>query len=134
MLPDCVENPSSEPERQTVLVVEDEVLLRLTIAEELREAGFVVVEAINADEALAILESDMLVHLVLTDILMPGTIDGLGLALAVRTTWPHLRIIVASGETPTWPAPDLADGFFDKPYDPAKVVTRVSELLAAVGP
>lgn len=104
--------------------------MRLMIAEELRCAGFLVVEAMNADEALAILHNSPDIDLVMTDVVMPGSMDGVGLAAVVRSHWPKLKMIVASGQAPNWPGPNLADGFFGKPYDPARVVTRVKELLA----
>jgi CheY-like chemotaxis protein len=127
-----VEQPGSDPERPIVLVVEDEVLLRLMIADELRSKGFSVVEAANADEALAVLRSSAPVDLVFTDIQMPGTINGLALASLVRTTQPELKIIVASGHSPAYPSRDIADAFFGKPYDVVRVVTRIKELLASI--
>src|SRR5579863_6772872 len=101
------------------------------IAEELRNAGFSVIEAANADEALTILQSVGLIDLLLTDIGMPGSMDGLALATALRSTKPQVKIVVVSAQTLSAPRPDLADEFFDKPYDPARVVARIRELLAA---
>jgi CheY-like chemotaxis protein len=110
--------------------VEDEILQRLTIAEELRSAGFSVIEAADADEALTILNSSSAIDVLLTDVRMPGSMDGVGLSAIVRSNWPRLKIIVASAQAPAWPAPGLADAFIGKPYDPARVVRRVKELLA----
>jgi CheY-like chemotaxis protein len=124
------ENCQQQASPRSVLVVEDEVLVRLMIAKELRDAGFSVFEAMNADEALAILHNTPDINLVMTDVIMPGSMDGVGLAAVVRSNWPELKVIVASGQAPRWPAPNLADGFFGKPYDPARVVRRVKELLA----
>jgi len=78
----------------TVLVVEDETLIREFIAEELEEAGYSLVIANNADQAIAILEARQDVHLVFTDINMPGSMDGLKLAAAVRDRWPPIHIII----------------------------------------
>jgi CheY-like chemotaxis protein len=123
-------NPQGQTGPQRVLVVEDDILVRLMIAEELRGAGFVVLEALNADEALTMLEGSSSIDLLMTDVMMPGSIDGLGLAAAVRSKWPRLKIVVASVEAPAWPGPGLADAFIGKPYDPARVVRWIKELLA----
>jgi CheY-like chemotaxis protein len=123
-------NPQGQSGLQRILVVEDDILVRLMIAEELRGAGFVVLEAMNADEALTMLEGSSRIDLVMTDVMMPGSIDGLGLAAAVRSKWPRLKIVVASVEAPAWPGPGLADAFIGKPYDPARVVRWIKELLA----
>lgn len=83
--------------KPTVLVVEDEALVRMAIADRLEEAGFVVLEASNADEALTILWANFDVRLIFTDVDMPGTMDGLKLAAAVRDRWPPIKIVVTSG-------------------------------------
>lgn len=123
----------SEPEaavrNPTVLVVEDEALIRLSAAEALRSAGFSVIEAATGDEAMVFLRRFTTVDLVFTDIQMPGSIDGLGLAQFVRQTIPHLKIIVTSGYAPNWPSPQLADAFIGKPYALDRMVERVNELL-----
>jgi CheY-like chemotaxis protein len=121
--------PAPAPRHAAVLVVEDEIMVRLMIADDLRDAGFTVIEAASADEALTVLRSSTPVDLVLTDIRMPGSLDGLALAATVRATWPDLKIIVASGSFPEKPRPELADATFTKPYDPARVVRRIKELL-----
>jgi CheY-like chemotaxis protein len=126
------DRPGLEPERPIVLFVEDDVLLRLMIADELRSNGLSVVEAANADEALMVLRSSAPVDLLFTDIRMPGSMDGLALAALMRTTQPELRIIVASGHLPEWPSRGIADAFFFKPYDAETVVKRVKELLATI--
>jgi len=100
----------------TVLVVEDEALLLYSIADELRDHGFNVVEARNAAEALRALEANPEIHLLFTDVDMPGTMDGLALAAAVRHRWPPVKIIVTSGKGRPSPA-ELPDGAFVlKPY------------------
>src|ERR1700675_5104131 len=80
-----------------VLVVEDEMLLRMRTVDMVEDAGFTSVEAVNADEAVAILESRSDIALVLTDIQMPGSMDGLGLARTVNDRWPAIKIILVSG-------------------------------------
>jgi CheY-like chemotaxis protein len=81
-----------------VLVVEDEMLLRMRAVDMVEDAGFTPIEAINADEALAILESRSDIELLFTDIQMPGSMDGLKLAYAVHERWPLIKIILVSGQ------------------------------------
>src|SRR5881392_3025453 len=109
--------PDQTPESATVLVVEDEVAIRLMIADELRMAGFRVIEAANADEGLSVLQTIERVDLMITDVRMPGSMDGLGLADRVRTNWPAIKIIIASAHPSE--CKGRGDAFFDKPYDPA---------------
>jgi len=115
----------------TILVVDDEVFVRLDIAEVLRNANFRVIEAVNADEALTVLDSDNSIDVLMTDIRMPGSIDGIDLAAKVRSTWPHMKIIVVTSYSPTWPDPTVFDLFIGKPYDPARFIQRVRQLLAS---
>lgn len=119
----------AEAQQSSILFVEDDVLLRLWAAEELRLAGFVVLEAANADEAMEVLGNAVPVDLVLTDIRMPGAMDGLGLAAVVRERWPELKIVVASGENAAKKALDTADDFVAKPYEPTWLVARIRKLL-----
>jgi CheY-like chemotaxis protein len=113
-----------------ILVVEDELLLRLMAVDIVENAGFEALSAATADEALAILEARADVRLVFTDIQMPGSMDGLGLAHAVRDRWPPVELIVTSGRTHI-PAKDLPDGgrFFAKPYD-VKALSRAFQEMA----
>ena len=80
-----------------ILIAEDEVLTRMVLAEELRDAGFFVVEASNADDAIAYLRTDSQIDLVFSDIHMPGSIDGLELARRLRVEHPTLPVILSSG-------------------------------------
>jgi CheY-like chemotaxis protein len=114
---------------QTVLVVEDDVLIRLMIVDALRHAGLEVLEASSADEALTILESAATVKLVFSDLRMPGTMDGIGLMKALRKNRPDLKLAVASGYSPDWPSPNLVDAFIGKPYDVERAVARIKALL-----
>ena len=84
-------------ERPVVLVVEDEFLVRMDAVDMVRAAGFDAVEASDADEAIDILTSRLDIAVVFTDIQMPGSMDGLRLAAAVRDRWPPIKIITASG-------------------------------------
>ena len=86
-----------ESKRPVVLIVEDEFLLRMDAADMIAAAGFEVVEAENADQAIEILEARRDITVVFTDIQMPGSMDGLKLARAVRGRWPPIKIVATSG-------------------------------------
>jgi CheY-like chemotaxis protein len=118
--------PANKP---VVLVVEDEILIRLDIVERIAAAGFEVLEASNADEAINFLETDTRISIVFTDVDMPGSMDGIRLAHAVRGRWPPIKIVVASGHFKVRDE-DLPDGgiFFDKPYNPMDVVRTLQQL------
>ena len=88
---------SSPPRPPVVLVVEDEALLRMHATDMIEAAGYTVVEAANADEAVLILSQRMDIRIVFTDIDMPGSMDGLKLAAMVRDRWPPIELIVTSG-------------------------------------
>ena len=120
-----------KPERKTILVVDDEVLVRMVIAEELRDRGYLVVEAASADEAAAILRAGMDVDLVFTDVTMPGRLDGLALAELVRANYPSLKVVITSGHLP--PGDDRragADAFLPKPYLVGSAADRIGGILA----
>ncbi len=113
----------------TVLVVEDEVLIRLMIADRLRDHSIGVVEASNAAEAVTVLQSQIPVDLVFTDVRMNGQMSGIALAHLVRETRPDLKVVIASGDLTVDNATDAADAFFRKPYDLDRVVRRIEELM-----
>src|SRR6202521_2848224 len=99
-----------------VLVVEDEMMLRMRAVDIVEDAGFTPIEAVNADDALAILESRSDIDLLLTDIQMPGTIDGLKLAHAVHARWPSIKIMLVSGQvTLTEDEKPINSRFYGKP-------------------
>lgn len=114
-----------------VLLVEDEALVRMIAADMLREeGGFKVVEVVNADEALTVLEATADVRVLVTDVEMPGSLDGFTLARVVRQAWPHIGIVVTSGRMA--PAPnDLPPKalFIPKPYRAAALVEAVRTVL-----
>ncbi|MBB5048784.1 CheY-like chemotaxis protein [Rhodopseudomonas rhenobacensis] len=113
-----------------VLVVEDESLLRANAVEMIEAAGFQVVEAANADEAIEILEARNDIRVVFTDIQMPGAMDGLKLAQAVRGRWPPIEIITTSGQLSISPDQLPERGrFLPKPYSPAQIAGVISELI-----
>jgi two-component system, response regulator PdtaR len=115
-----------------ILIVEDEFLLRLDSAETIESAGFEVIQAANADEAIAILNARPDIHVVFTDIQMPGSMDGLKLARFVRDRWPPIKIVATSGHV-TVDEDDLPDGsvFLPKPYHGAEVVATLREMTSA---
>jgi CheY-like chemotaxis protein len=106
-----------------VLIVEDEPLVRIGAVNLIEDAGFEVIEAASADEAIGILECRNDVRVVFTDIHMPGSMDGLKLAHAVRNRWPPIRIIVTSGRE-LIAEQVLPEGgrFFAKPYNPIEIL------------
>lgn len=120
-------------ERPTVLLVEDEVLIRLMLADELRGRGLQVLEASNADEAAVVLQSSLSVHLLFTDIHMPGQMNGVALAKFAQARFPQVKLIIASSRQPDGPVLDLADAFLSKPYDLDDVIEQVRRLLAPTG-
>ena len=105
------------PEKTVVLVVEDEALVRMDAVDMMEEFGFDVLEACNSDEAIRLLEDRLDVSVVFTDIDMPGPMNGLKLAQAVRGRWPPIKIIVTSGQFKIVEG-DLPNGgrFLPKPY------------------
>ena len=123
---------NSEEDRGAVLIVEDEALVRIDVAWFIKEAGFVVYEAADADEAIRLLEKHRDICLIFTDVQMPGSIDGLKLAHYVRGRWPPIKIIVASGEVMIGHA-DMPPGgvFFAKPYRPQLITSKVLEMIGA---
>ena len=114
--------------RPTVLIVEDEFLIAISVATVFQKAGFETIEASNADEAIAILKKRD-VDLIFTDVRMPGSMDGLKLARYVRDRWPPVKIMVTSGHHMVQNG-DLPDGgvFLPKPYTDAAVVAAISRL------
>jgi len=119
----------------TVLLVEDEILIRMDIGDELRRGGWTVYEVGTADAAIEFLRSPMVVDLVLTDVRMPGTLDGLELAAFLRREKPAVRVAVMSGHyVPNWQEQHLFDGFFPKPVDTDLVVKELGELVQGTAP
>jgi two-component sensor histidine kinase/DNA-binding response OmpR family regulator len=115
---------------RAVLVVEDEMMLRMRAVDMVEDAGFTAVEAINADDALAILETRSDIELLFTDIQMPGTMDGLKLAYAVHKRWPLIKIILVSGQLKLTDADKPADSrFFGKPLDVKQMIAELQDMI-----
>lgn len=120
----------SPSDRPNVLVVEDEMLLRMRAVDIVEDAGFRPIEATNADEALSILESRSDISLLFTDIQMPGSIDGLKLAHAVHDRWPAIKIILVSGQvTPSDGDKPIDSRFFGKPLEMRKMVVELQNMV-----
>ena len=106
------------------------MMLRMRAVDIVEDAGFTPVEAVNADDALAILESSSDIDLLLTDIQMPGTIDGLKLAHAVHVRWPSIKIMLVSGQvTPTETERPIDSRFYGKPLEVKKMIAELQEML-----
>jgi CheY-like chemotaxis protein len=111
--------------RHVVLIVEDEPLVRLTGADLLADAGFDVLEAGNADEALRILEATPAVRVVFSDVEMPGSTDGLGLARNICRRWPSIGIVLTSGHRIREEMIPCDGRFVAKPYDGQVLVRQI---------
>ena len=117
-----------------VLIVEDEPLQRMDMVDMAERAGFEVLEAINADHAVALLEKRTDIRLVITDIDMPGAMDGMKLAAAVRKRWPPIEIIiVTAGTMPT--QQDLPERaiVMSKPLNYERVIEAMNRLAPRLG-
>jgi two-component system, response regulator PdtaR len=114
-----------------ILIVEDEGLVRLLGVDTFADAGFRVIEAINGDDAFHLLEADSDVQLLFTDVSMPGKMNGLDLAREVHDRWPHIGIMVVSGQSVP-KTHQLPEGcrFLRKPYCPEAAVKHAQEMTA----
>ena len=116
----------------TILLVEDEVLIRMNIAQYLRECGYRVIEAVSADEALEVLQSAHEVNIVLTDVQMPGSTDGFGLAKWIRANRRDLQVIlVGTPERAADTAAELCEEgpHLSKPYEPQILADLIRRQL-----
>jgi two-component system, response regulator PdtaR len=118
--------------RPVILIVEDDFLTRMNTAQMIEEAGFDVVEAANADDAIQVLEARLDITVVFTDVQMPGSMDGLKLAAFIRGRWPPLKIVATSGYVIV-PQRHLPDGarFLPKPYSLNQILRTLRELTSA---
>jgi DNA-binding NtrC family response regulator len=137
----CTPDPSTDVKGWTiipnisgkaiVLVVEDDALLRMMAVDVVEDAGFEAVEAVNADQAVLILEARTDIRIVFTDIDMPGSIDGMKLAIAIRDRWPPIEVILTSGHYSVrqeeLPARSV---FFPKPYNSTDVIATLQRMAA----
>jgi len=120
---------AAEP-KSSVLVVEDEMFIRMVAVDTLEDRGYVILEAGDAREALEVLEQTPGISLIFTDINMPGDIDGLDLATEVAKRWPQIEIIVTSGAVRLNDDVIPDEGvFLPKPYSPADLARLVKTQL-----
>jgi CheY-like chemotaxis protein len=120
----------------TVLVVADEVLVRMAVSDYLRECGYNVVEASDAHEAIEVMTSEAGVDIAFADITMPGSLDGFGLAQWIRRERPDIRVVLTSGVARSAKAAGelCEDGpMLAKPYEHADLERRIRALLASGG-
>ena len=120
--------------RPTLLVVEDEALIRLMLAGALEDDGYEVLEAEDASEAVRILSGNPGVRLVVSDVRMPGEMDGLGLAKWIRRNRPGTKVVISSGYVPASEQEQLKDAydaFIGKPYRVWDLVERIGQLLSS---
>lgn len=118
------------PDKISVLVVEDEALVRLDIVDALIEAGFEVFEAFDASEAIKVISVNPQIHALFTDIDMPGSVDGLKLAAFVKDRWPPIKIIVTSGHAKVTDDMLPVDSvFFRKPYQSNHIIASIRQLV-----
>lgn len=117
----------------TILVVEDVVLVRLVVAEQLRYHGFAVIEVSSADEAIRILTARVKTDLVFSDVhLLGSSMDGFGLGRWIKDQRPEIKVLLSSGEVPS-PGPD-GEVLLVKPYKYPELVRRIRDLLALDNP
>lgn len=115
--------------RSSILLVEDEVLIRMAVSDQLRGAGYPVIEAANAHEALEVLRHAQDVKLVISDVRMPGSIDGVELARRVRSEFPAVKVMLTSGHLSVVNGVEH-DGFFSKPYNISAMIRHIKKLIA----
>ena len=115
--------------RSVVLVVEDDHLVRMHAAAVIEDAGYDVIEASNADEAISVLEARKDIRIVFTDIEMPGSMDGLKLAHAVRHRWPPIQLILTSGRH-SLEAHQIPrrSRFLSKPYEASVLIATMQDF------
>ena len=122
--------PSSDTTSATIFVVDPDILVRMVIADYLRECGYRVVEGVNADDVLAVLEAGRKIDVILTEVQLAGSVDGFELARQIRENHPDIDVILTSGVTR---AADKAgnlcdDGPVEKPYQSHEIVRRINIL------
>ena len=122
----AAETNPDPPAVSTILVVDDEVLIRLAIVEELRSEGLMAVEAASGDEAILILKTANTIGLVITDVHMPGNMDGYALVAWLRQEMPHIKVIIMSGRAVV---EGVADCGYAKPVNLRALVRRARDLL-----
>ena len=123
---------SRPPEQLLILLVEDELLIRVLTSDVLANAGYRVLGATTADEALTIMEAKPQIAALVTDVKLPGTIDGFGLAHLVANRWPHVGIVITSAHvTPGNGDMPAGSAFLAKPYQLSALADAVQTVIDA---
>ncbi|WP_225247026.1 response regulator [Agrobacterium tomkonis] len=112
------------------MIVDDEALIRFDLIDHFEAAGYTVFEAENADQAIAVLERHKSIRVVLTDVQMPGSMDGVRLAHYIRDRYPPTVLIVTSGAL-RLSGDDLPDQsvFISKPFNPYRILSMLDQML-----
>jgi CheY-like chemotaxis protein len=124
---DMTEIAAEADRRPTILVVDDEIFVRQMAVDAIEDAGYHVLEAGDADEALQCLETHADIAVMFSDIRMPGSMDGVGLAAMVEARWPNVAVILTSGHMHVDDLPSTAR-FLPKPYRTSVLTARIDEL------
>jgi DNA-binding NtrC family response regulator len=117
--------------RARVLIVEDELFIRLDVSDALREAGFEVIEAVTADDAASLIKTGELLDVVFTDIQLPGELDGLAFAQWLRATRPWLPVVITSGYVSIQSEARQIGNFVPKPYEIRGIVAFIADIVEA---
>lgn len=121
---------STPPPRPVILVVEDEPLQRLMAVDLVEDAGFEVVDVASAAEAVHVLERRPDIRVVFTDIDMPGGLNGMQFAVAIRDRWPPIELIIVSGKRRLRSDELPARGvFFAKPYKKHEITAAMRRMV-----
>jgi CheY-like chemotaxis protein len=128
----CTPVTEFPPSALVVVVVDDDVFERMGASGMFLDAGYRVLEARDADEALRLFEANQDIRLLFTDVSMPGSMSGADLACRVAERWPHVGIIITSGRPRPVTLP-LSTLFHDKPYEPAAVLRQAREMMPPLG-
>jgi CheY-like chemotaxis protein len=126
-----VANPSASQGQATILFVEDEIITRFSISEELRSQGYQVIEAASGDEALSVLRATERVDVVVTDLRMPGSLNGSDLVRLIRREFPGLKVVMLSGNSPDAEVRALLDEYISKPIFPPVLGHRIRKLTSS---
>jgi DNA-binding response OmpR family regulator len=128
--------PDPRERKPTILIVEDEALIRMSLSDFLQECGFKVLEAANADTAIRVIQAtSSIIDVVLTDVRMPGSMDGFGLAQWVREHRPGIPVLMASADSKKADAATgLCEKIIEKPFDFHFILARIRQVIAAAIP
>jgi CheY-like chemotaxis protein len=123
-------NRETSPGHATILVVEDEIITRAALSQTLRDHGYEVIEAGSADEALSVLRSGVSVDAVVTDLVMPGSLNGGDLVRVIRAEFTWLIVVMLSGSEPETEVRELLDRYVCKPALPSDLVGYLEPRLS----